>query len=129
MPVDLTPEADERESSVYLGQHVLLSLADLESIHRRQQALKSLMSRRHRRLQESLEDRILRARRDGTDPGLSQEEWARLHEEELVHARKQIDDLELEMLCVREQATDLKRTMARAKRLRERQSPKSRSRT
>src|SRR5574341_737525 len=100
-----------------MGQHLLLSLADLADIHRRQQALKSLVGRRHRRLHESLDHRITRARKDGTDPGLTREEWVRLHEQELAHLRGQLADLQLEMVHARVQGTDLKRTMARAKRL------------
>jgi hypothetical protein len=109
-----------------MSQHLLLSLADLADIHRRQQALKSLVGRRHRRLHESLDHRITRARKDGTDPGLSREEWARLHEEELLYLRGQIADLQLEIVDARVRRTDLKRTLARAKRLKASQGAKSR---
>jgi len=112
---------------MYVGQQVLLSLADLTDIHYRQQALRSLLSRRYRRLDEPLDERILRARKDGTDPGLTREEWERLHEQELLDLKRQIADLELEILYAREQGTDIKKTMARAKRLKASQ-PKSRRR-
>lgn len=113
---------------MYVGQQVLLSLADLTDIHHRQQALRSLLSRRNRRLNEPLDDRILRAKKDGTDPGLPREEWERLHQQELLVLREQIADLELEISYAREQGTDIKRTMARAKRLKAIQAPKSRRR-
>jgi hypothetical protein len=112
-----------------MGQHVLLSLSDLADIHRRKQALKSLVSRRHRQLHESLDHRITRARKSGTDPGLSRDEWGRLHEQELLRLRGQIADLQLEMVHARTRGMDLKRTMARAKRLKANQTPKSRKRT
>jgi|SRR6185295_10802675 len=111
---------------MYVGQQILLSLADLSDIHHRQQALKSLLSRRYRRLNESLEQRIVRAKKDGTDPGVTREEWECLHKQELVQVRGQIADLELEIVYAREQGTDLKRTMARAKRLKASQPPRSR---
>jgi hypothetical protein len=113
---------------MYVGQQTLLSLADLSDIHRRQQALRTLLSRRYRRLHETLDQRILRSRKDGTDPGLTREEWQCVHEQELMQVKVQISDLELEILYAREQGTDLKRTMARAKRLKAAQAPKSRSR-
>lgn len=114
---------------MYLGQHILLSLADLADIHRRRQALKSLVSRRHRRLRESLDQRIIRARKDGIDSDLTRAEWVLLHEEELMHVRGEIADLQVEMVYAREQGADLKRAMARAKRLKASQPPKSRTRT
>jgi hypothetical protein len=114
---------------MYVGQQILLSLADLTDIHHRQQALRSLLSRRHRRLHESLDERILRAEKDGTEPDLTREEWERLHQQELVHVRGQIADLEREILYAREQGTDLRKTMARAKRLKAAQPSKSRART
>lgn len=112
-----------------MGQQILLSLADLTDIHHRRQALRSLLSRRYRRLDESLDNRILRAKKERTDPGHSREEWERIHQQELELTRRQIADLELEILYAREQNTDLKKTMARAKRLKAGQAPKSRSRT
>ena len=63
---------------MYVGQHILRSLGDLADIDHRQQALKSLVGRRHKRLHESLDDRIRRARRDREGTGLTREEWARL---------------------------------------------------
>lgn len=111
---------------MYLGRHVLLSLADLDDIHRRQQALKSLLNRRHRLLHESLEQRIIRARKEGQDGHLTRDEWLSRHEQELVKVRGQIADLELEILYARDQGTQLRKTMARAKRLKDTQPSKSR---
>lgn len=103
---------------MYIGKYVLDSLADLALIHRRQQALKSLVSRRHKRLSESLDRRIIRAREEGLELELTREEWVRLHNEELAQVRGQLADLQLEMVHAREQGADLKRAMARAKRQR-----------
>ena len=101
---------------MYVGKYILDSLADLELIQRRQVALRSLVSRRNKRLNESLERRITRAKDEGVDPGLTREEWVRLHNDELANVRGQLADLELEMIHAREQGADLKRAMARAKR-------------
>ena len=109
-----------------MGQQILLSLGDLTDIHHRQQALRSLLSRRYRRLDESLDERILRAKKEGTDPGHTREEWERIQQEELALVRGQITDLESEILYAREQNTDLRKTLARAKRLKASQAPKSR---
>ena len=110
---------------MYLGKYILDSLVDLEHIQRRQEALKSLVNRRNKRLNESLDRRIIRAREEGLEPELTREEWVRLHNEELAHVRGQLADLQMEMLHAREQGADLKRAMARAKRQRENQPPKS----
>lgn len=101
-----------------MGKYVVESLAQLEQIHLRQQALQSLMSRRRKQLRESLDHRIKRAGKDGIGSSLTRGEWVRLHREEIAHVRGQLADLQQEIAHARAQGTAVRRTMARAKRLR-----------
>jgi hypothetical protein len=114
---------------VYLGNNVVETLAQLARIHLRQQALKSLVARRHKRIQESLDHRITRAKKEGKGNDLTRGEWVSLHKQELAHVRGQLADLQLEIAHAREQGTALRRIVARAKRLRGTQPPVARKQT
>ena|ERR671917_460119 len=92
-------------------------------IELRQRALKSLLAMRQKQLRESLDHRIKRARKEGEGQNLTRAEWARLHKQEIAHARVQLADLQLESAHTKGQLNKLRRAMNRAKRLRASQTP------
>lgn len=99
-----------------------------KEIELRQRALKSLLLMRQKRLRESLDHRIKRARKDGEGENLTRAEWAKLHKQEIARVREQLADLQLESAYTRGQLTKLKRTLAKAKRLKASQSSSTRKR-
>jgi hypothetical protein len=103
---------------MYVGKQMLDNLETLAHIHRRQEALRSLIRRRHKRLRETLDHRILRGKEEGIEPGPTREDWLRFHNGELTHLRGQLANLQLEMLQARAQRASLRRAMVRAKRVR-----------
>jgi hypothetical protein len=84
----------------------------------RQRALKSLLSMRQRQLRETLDHRIQRAQRQGEGQNLTRAEWARIHKQEIAHARLQMEDLRQQSIHTQGQLRKLKRALTRAKRLR-----------
>lgn len=108
---------------MYVGKDMAEGLAQVERIHLRRQALRTLVTRRNKQLQESLDHRIKRARRDGVGTDFTRAEWESLHQQEIAHVRGQLADFQLKMTHVREELTALKRTLGRARRLKAAQSP------
>ena len=103
---------------MYMGRQVLDCLTELAQIRRRQQALNALLERCRKRLDEPLDQRIKRGKEQRPDFDLTREDWLRLHEQERARARERMSDLQLEMAQSKEQGTDLRRAMVRAKRVR-----------
>ncbi len=82
----------------------------------RQRALKSLMSMRNKQLRESLDQRIMRARRGGAWTDLTRAECAILHKQEKARAQEQLAILQLACTRTRWQLTESRRAMARSRR-------------
>ncbi|MBM4139616.1 MAG: hypothetical protein FJ244_09155 [Nitrospira sp.] len=101
-----------------LGTDIRGIMAEEEEAQRRQDALKSLMTMRSRKLRESLEQRIKRARTSGDWTMLSKAECADLHKQEKAHLKSQLEQLQTEQVRTRGKLTVLKRAKARAQRIR-----------
>lgn len=100
------------------GSNLRDILTEQESIQRRQRALKSLLAMRHRRLRESLDQRIKRAHREGFWQGLSRAECQALHDQEKAFVRAQLDALECETLRGQGKLVRVRKEKARAQRQR-----------
>ncbi|MCH6557785.1 MAG: hypothetical protein IH803_06175 [Nitrospirae bacterium] len=103
-------------------------LAEELAMQRRQRALKSLVVLRNRRLRESLDQRIRRARMEGLWTGLTRAQCAILHNQEKARVRKRLLELEHECVLGRGRLTGIKRAKARARRRRASQLEVSRRR-
>jgi hypothetical protein len=101
-----------------LGTDIRGIMAEEEEVQRRQEALKSLMTMRAKKLRESLDQRIKRARSGGDWTMLSKAECADLHKQEKAHLKSQLEQLQSEQVRTRGKLTALKRAKARAQRIR-----------
>jgi hypothetical protein len=77
---------------------------------------------RQKQLRETLEHRIKRAGKTGEGQNLTRAEWAKLHKQEIAHARLQLEDLRRQSAHTQGQLRKLKRALNRARRLRASQS-------
>lgn len=101
-----------------LGTDIRGIMAEEAEVQRRQQALKSLMMMRAKKLRESLDQRIKRARSRGEWTMLSKAECADLHKQEKAYLRSQLDQLRSEQNRTKGRLAALKRAKARAQRIR-----------
>jgi hypothetical protein len=101
-----------------LGTDIRGIMAEEEEVQRRQQALKSLMVMRAKKLRESLDQRIKRARSSGDWTMLSKAECADLHKREKAHLKSQLEQLRSEQNRTKGKLTALKRAKVRAQRIR-----------
>jgi len=101
-----------------LGTDIRGIMAEEEEVQRRQEALKSLMVMRAKKLRESLDQRIKRARSGGDWTMLSKAECADLHKQEKAHLKSQLEQLRFEQNRTKGKLTALKRAKARAQRIR-----------
>jgi hypothetical protein len=101
-----------------LGTDIRGIMAEEEEVQRRQQALKSLMVMRAKKLRESLDQRIKRARSSGDWTMLSKAECADLHKREKAHLKSQLEQLRSEQDRTKGKLTALKRAKVRAQRIR-----------
>ncbi|CUQ67298.1 hypothetical protein [Candidatus Nitrospira inopinata] len=101
-----------------LGTDIRGIMAEEEEVQRRQEALKSLMIMRTKKLRESLDQRIKRARSRGDWMMLSKAECADLHKQEKAYLRSQLEQLRFEQNRTKGKLTALKRAKARAQRIR-----------
>ena len=101
-----------------LGTDIRGIMAEEEEVQRRQEALKSLMIMRSKKLLESLDQRIKRARSSGDWTLLSKAECADLHKQEKAHLKSQLEQLRFEQNRTKGKLTALKRAKARAQRIR-----------
>jgi len=101
-----------------LGTDIRGIMAEEEEVQRRQDALKSLMTMRAKKLRESLDQRIKRARSGGDWTMLSKAECADLHNQEKAHLKSQLEQLRFEQNRTKGKLTALKRAKARAQRIR-----------
>lgn len=93
-------------------------MTEQAEIELRQRALKSLVSKRQRLCDESLDQRIKRAGKQGLWGGLSRAECRGLHRQEITHLKGQLEDLHVETMLARRELTTLKQAMRRAERAR-----------
>jgi len=111
-----------------LGTDIRGIMAEEEEVHRRQQALKSIVTMRARQLRESLDARIKRAGNTGDWKLLSKAECADLHKQEKAHLKSQLEKLQTEQDRTRGKLTLLKRAKARAQRIRAAEAASERKR-
>ena len=107
---------------------ILGFIAEEEEAQRHEDALESLLRILYKLLHEPLEERIRRAQNNGEWLHLSQEESAALHEGEKLHFKLQVDELRHEQHRTRGKLDALRRTKARAKRIRAAQVASERKR-
>ncbi len=100
------------------GSNLRDILTEQEAIQRRQRALKSLLVMRHRRMRESLEQRIKRAHREGAWQDLTRAECQALHNEEKAFLQDQLSALEVENRRGQGKLLRVRREKARAQRQR-----------
>jgi hypothetical protein len=93
-------------------------LTEQAELQLRQRALRSLVTKRHRMLRESLDQRIKRAGKQGAWTALSRRECEILHRQEIAHLRGQLADLNLEQVRAQRELVKLRRAMNRAERAR-----------
>ena len=101
-----------------LCSDILGIIAEEEEARRHKDALESLLNTRYRLLHESLEERMRRAQNDGDWIHLSQTECADLHKQEKRYLKSQVDRLRHEQDQTSGKLAALRRTKARAKRIR-----------
>jgi hypothetical protein len=111
-----------------LGTDIREIMAEEEQVQRRKEAIESLLGMRYKLLRESLEVRMRRAQNDGEWIHLSQKECAARHKQEKIYLTSQVVRLRHEQDRTRGKLAALRRTKARAKRIRaaEAASPRKR---
>lgn len=93
-------------------------LTEQDDLKRRQRALHTLATTRQRRLRESLDTRIARARRSGEWHNLSRDECQLLHDQEKAMAQDQLARLERETVRGRTLLANIRKAKARLRRQR-----------